>query len=922
MGISDATKPWAVIMCSLEGSAGDHDVPFNMEYLFRPLSKGLRDYWLDQTLGEVDIANAEYFGWYQCDWTVLGTPGVPEYMGIHRAPDRSEWHDHAVGLLTAHEPGIDLGRFRGVLSVFNFAVGGGATGTNVVYGLNGVGSAGLSWAEGGWRRCNRCSGMIQNTSPILPCIVQNTPGVQETHNFDGSHDYLIPTDTRLVNSQKDFHSCTKCGGLYIGDPVGCPVAGKHKPAPQKTYSAMHWKSAIGEADWWACTSCGLVVKKPADWNSLLCPATGKAHTPWGAELNFCETDYSYNRTFLMHEMGHTYGFHHGRNSRPDSTDLGGECAPGGYGDRYDVMSAMNCASYYPPTNDPEYRFGPRGPGLSVHHMTQKDLIPVASIREISTPTTHPELILLHPTIRPDLNGYAALRIGSLLVEFRHKGRWIPRPMDPMHRKDLVTDGWDASLEVGDSPGCVLVYETAGASPVLLMGTNGHEGLVADDRFESRVGLGDVSIFVRSIDGSGEHAEIEVDIRPIQVSGWQRWLVLPCLYPDEPVPTKTVKDITAIFQAGETFWQDMANGSFPTGGGSVLSGLGSIDGAWISMQTPWATEQNEPPDDRVRRSIDETLALKRPKSDKLPFYLDWRYFTGIIILRNVDLGSGWHGELGLPSGNWLKSLPDCPNDTHTEDSAGPLPFRVIEVGQDSISQAGLARAIGRSLSLADSNDYFDLMGRGTYRYTPPASGAKIGVPVWGPTGPGLSTETLKQMNWLDDDRTFVATVPQGQNWVHGSVSLTPVTHASDRSGYVRAEIGPFAFEVRTNDRWDSGLPDEAAVLLHDPIHGDRKMLQGEAVSTGSLLRRIAGGTDVTVVALSSAGAGLEFTIQEGTEIMAGGGALRGGGTVLFTNDGRIIHLPPGDPWEREVTIALEAVDEVTRRVERELPPEER
>ena len=105
--------------------------------------------------------------------------------------------------------------------------------------------------------------------------------------------------------------------------------------------------------------------------------------------------------------------------------------------------------------------------------------------------------------------------------------------------------------------------------------------------------------------------------------------------------------------------------------------------------------------------EEALALKNPTNSMTPFYLDWRYFTGIILLRNTALGMGWVGELSLPSGNALSKLPDCGKETATGSSAGPLAYRVIEIGADALNQAGLARAIGRSLGLG-SGDEFDLM----------------------------------------------------------------------------------------------------------------------------------------------------------------------------------------------------------------------
>ena len=226
------------------------------------------------------------------------------------------------------------------------------------------------------------------------------------------------------------------------------------------------------------------------------------------------------------------------------------------------------------STDPKYKFGPSGPGLSVHHLVAADLIQQGAIHTVSAPTAQPEHVTLRPTIQTASPGSAALRIGSLLAEFRHKGSWVGTT--------FVPDGWDRALGIGDSPGCVLIYDLNVASPVIQLATNGHEALVAGDRFESRVGLGDVSIYVSSIDDDGGHADLEVELRPVQVNAWQRWLVLPCAYPDQPAASKNSGDLSKILQGAERFYQEMAQTAFPTGGGFVLSGQGNKGGEWIPL----------------------------------------------------------------------------------------------------------------------------------------------------------------------------------------------------------------------------------------------------------------------------------------------------------------------------------------------------
>ena len=606
-------------------------------------------------------------------------------------------------------------------------------------------------------------------------------------------------------------------------------------------------------------------------------------------------------------MGHAYGFNHGRNTRPDSWDLVGECVPGGYGDRFDVMSWDTSAKWLPKPRDPDERLGVAGPNLPAHQLKSQELLRQGEIHSIVGPTAQPVTVSLRPPTRRDLAGAAALAIGDLLVEFRHKGRRV--------NGVFSTDGWDQALPVGDSPGCVLVYDTAPPSPAVLCGTSGNEGLVVGDRFESRLGLGDVSLSVRSIDESGERADVEVEVTQVRVNPWHRWLVLPCQYPDLAAPTAKVAEIADMFIGGvEAFWRAMSDGTAPSGGAFVVSALGSTGDKWIPLTTTWATDAARDPATRVRRSVEEALALKNPTNSMTPFYLDWRYFTGIILLRNTALGMGWVGELSLPSGNALSKLPDCGKETATGSSAGPLAYRVIEIGADALNQAGLARAIGRSLGLG-SGDEFDLMGTdpGTHRYTATSTSSGIGKTSWGAIGPGLSSDNLAQLGWLRNDRSFLATVPQGQRHTTGRVTLVPLTKAQDLPGYVRLLLGPYSLEVRTNDGWDSGLPDRVVVLARS-FKGVEVRRQSESISNAGPLADITGSVSATIDSLTDQAAIISYRVHEGVEIVAGGGTLHGGGTILFTSDGRVVRIPPGDPFERQARAAFSAVSAFVKRIE--------
>jgi hypothetical protein len=189
MTISDPTKPWAIVLCALEGSSPSPQIGVDFANMFRFGFGGVADFWRDQSLGAIDVSASEPFGWFPCGWTVLDTPGITPYPGITSGGDRGVAAQQARAVLTANNPGLDLGRFRGVLSVFNFPVNGGNMGADVVCGINAVGCP-LSWAERGWYRCLKCTALTKSSTAGLACFV----GPGTSHALD-AREYLVPADS-------------------------------------------------------------------------------------------------------------------------------------------------------------------------------------------------------------------------------------------------------------------------------------------------------------------------------------------------------------------------------------------------------------------------------------------------------------------------------------------------------------------------------------------------------------------------------------------------------------------------------------------------------------------------------------------------------------------------------------------------------
>jgi hypothetical protein len=136
-------------------------------------------------------------------------------------------------------------------------------------------------------------------------------------------------------------------------------------------------------------------------------------------------DKDWSPTFNFHELGHGFDLDHSWSARPDIE----------YGDKWDIMSAMNCWGF-------KGRFGGAGPGMNAFNLKQLGSIPRERIWEPAR-GSRGGTITLAALSRPEAKGYLTAIIpphdartgSSILVEFRRKQGWdagIPRDTILLH----------------------------------------------------------------------------------------------------------------------------------------------------------------------------------------------------------------------------------------------------------------------------------------------------------------------------------------------------------------------------------------------------------------------------------------------------------------------------------------------------------
>ena len=580
-------------------------------------------------------------------------------------------------------------------------------------------------------------------------------------------------------------------------------------------------------------------------------------------------------------MGHAYGFIHGRSSAPASTDLDDDASPGAYGDRYDVMSALNCAWF---TNEQGYQ---AGPALATHQLLPVTAVPLQEF----DPSKGFDSIVIRTPDSPVGSGPILAMTGNFAAELRLKND--PRGLP----------GWDQNLDFGSASAGVLVHNLHPFAPTLMTSTKGNPYLLKGERFLTREGLGTTAIEVSHIDETSRTARLTIwNQNTLATGALQRWLVIPCTYNGDPSKGYTQKDLDCLLKDVEGYWSDVSGGASNIGGHYVLQP--ARDGILRYVVSATADDvRNQTPAQRVQALIEVVRNDPSPlKSGTLPFlplprFLDWRWFTGIIVLSDLPATGGYLGRIRLPSGNLPKSAitPDggfnAVEQQPIGDGFGPLNFDVIEAGLDRATAAALNMAVGASLALqTTTGDPYHLMNTdpGTLRAAP--------TDKWGPNGPFISTDQMDSLGWLAE-RDLVVQIPYEQSSTGGRATLVPLTKRSELPGWLRLNFGPVRCECRYREGLDDALPAGTVVLVWDPSGVPRALRQGESIgwvgatlidgAASALPLKVFGGGSLTVLTADSSGATIGYQASAGMRLI----------DVPVPWE-VLMKIPPGDPWERQ------------------------
>jgi hypothetical protein len=148
---------------------------------------------------------------------------------------------------------------------------------------------------------------------------------------------------------------------------------------------------------------------------------------------------------------------------------------------------------------------------------------------------------------------------------------------------------------------------------------------------------------------------------------------------------------------------------------------------------------------------------------------------------------------------------------------------------------------------------------------------------------------------------------------GSITLSPLyDENAGRQGVVRAELAAYSFELRATSGWDRGISGPVVLAYDGRPRQPQLLYQGDEVTWGSSIPQLSGGGRVTVTSLSNSSAMLAYWAVGKPLIVAGGGHLTAGGTILIGPDGSITHIPPGDPWGGEIQAHLEALEHIRQQ----------
>jgi hypothetical protein len=196
----------------------------------------------------------------------------------------------------------------------------------------------------------------------------------------------------------------------------------------------------------------------------------------GNRVVFAYTGATWEPTFVFHEIGHSLGLDHSWSANPDQV----------YGDRWDIMSAMNVWTF-------AGNYGaPTGPGLSAPYLDRLSALPLGRIWAPNTgvPTATVTLAPLSD----------ASNLGSLAVKVP-AGSLAPSQVQTIYVEYRARSGWDKGV-----PSAVLVHEVRANGLSYLLTP---QLTISGDSYTSPDGNFRVTLL--SMPSTGGSAAVQVDI---------------------------------------------------------------------------------------------------------------------------------------------------------------------------------------------------------------------------------------------------------------------------------------------------------------------------------------------------------------------------------------------------------------------------
>jgi len=366
------------------------------------------------------------------------------------------------------------------------------------------------------------------------------------------------------------------------------------------------------------------------------------------------------------------------------------------------------------------------------------------------------------------------------------------------------------------------------------------------------------------------------------TGSQKLAVLLCKLEDtadlEPEPVNYFRDLFVTKSTGglNDYWTDASLGGINLDTTEVFE--------WRTIEQNRADFLNARPDrgSKIQGAVDA-------------FSLDRSQFAGVVALFNVgvgDSGAAGAGVLGAP-GDY--------NVTFLAHETGHV------FGFDhSFDQSGR-----KAETWSAPGEYYD-----KYDIMSAMNVFSHNHPRFGQRGPLLCTANLDRMGWLLSSRVWTGPI-------NGSFSecldLVPLGHP-EMPGYLAAQVGPYYVELRTQDRWDAGIPrpcvlihamygTNATVIASDRANWVNDWQAGQSFGPSQAAMAIGGGIRIEVVSIdpSNMRARICVTRQAGRNDREGvlfvGSIAVGDGWVLLKDV--LFRVPPkGGPLREVVDLAAQ------------------